>query len=64
MLGLSNRSDISVERRRAERELFFWTAFMTLKLILVGTLVLYTVVSIIAGELPGGELLLRSLSGG
>jgi hypothetical protein len=64
VLSLPHRPTIPIEDRWAERKLFFWTAFMALKLILISTLVLCAVVSLIAGELPGVDLLLRSLSGG
>lgn len=58
----------SIAQRKAERELFFWTAFKALKLILSTTAVLYLVahivVSLVTNELAGGELvhLTNSLS--
>ena len=51
----------SVKARRAERELFFWTAQQGLGLVVRGALVLYSIVSLIEGHLPGLDLLLRSL---
>jgi hypothetical protein len=48
-----------IEARRAERELFFWTARQTLKLVVLAALVIYLVVSLVEGRLPGSELLLR-----
>lgn len=51
-----------IEVRRAERELFFWTASEAIRLVTKGVLVAYVLVSLIEGELPGGDLLLRSLS--
>lgn len=62
MLARPARRQPSLARRRAERELFFWTAFMALKLVLAGALVVYVVVALIAGELPGDELL-RAVGG-
>jgi len=52
-----NQRQTSLARRRKERELFFWTAFMALKLILASALVLYVVVALIDNEVPGRELL-------
>lgn len=43
----------SVELRRAERELFFWTARQMLKLIALAAMTIYFVVSLIQGE-PAG----------
>lgn len=63
MLGPSDRPHTPIEKRKAERELFFWTAFQALKLIVTVALVVYIVISLIDGELPGGGLLLRSLGG-
>jgi hypothetical protein len=51
----------SVEARRAERELFFWTAHQWLRLVVLVALVLYSIVSLIEGHVPGLDLLLRSL---
>ena len=51
----------SVEARRAERELFFWTAHQGLRLVVLFALVLYSIVSLIEGHVPGLDLLLRSL---
>jgi hypothetical protein len=48
-----------IRDRRAERELFFWTAREALKLVLFVALVVYVVVSIVNGRLPGAEMLLR-----
>jgi hypothetical protein len=45
--------------RRAERELFFWTAHEALKLVLFAALVIYIVISVVQGRLPGAEMLLR-----
>jgi hypothetical protein len=54
-----HRAQASVEERRAERELFFWTAFAILRLVVA----VYLVVSLIEGEWPLRDLLLRSLGG-
>ena len=51
-----------IEARREERELFFWTASEAIRLVAKSVLVAYVLVSLIAGELPGGELLLRAFS--
>jgi hypothetical protein len=63
VLGPPHRPHTPIEQRKAERELFFWTAFQALKLIVTVALVVYIVISLIEGELPGGDLLLRSLGG-
>jgi hypothetical protein len=49
----------SIRNRRAERELFFWTAREALKLVLFAALVVYVVVSVVQGRLPGAEMFLR-----
>jgi hypothetical protein len=59
---LRHRARTSVQERRAERELFFWTAFTGIKLIVVAVLAAYIIVSLITGEWPIRDLLLRSLS--
>jgi hypothetical protein len=58
----------SLKTRRAERELFFWTVAealdlgrQTLRLLLLAALVIYAIVSLIEGRLPGVESILRSL---
>lgn len=62
LLLLRHRGDTSVQERRAERELFFWTAFTAIKLIVVAVLAAYAIVSLITGEWPLRDLLLKSLS--
>jgi hypothetical protein len=42
----------SIQRRRAERELFFWTARQALQLILFAAFVIYVVVAMIEGRVP------------
>jgi hypothetical protein len=59
-----NRTHTSVQRRRAERELFFWTAFSALKLVVAVVVAIYIIVSLIAGDWPIRDLLARSLAGG
>lgn len=59
---LRNRAHTSVQERKAERELFFWTAFTAIKLIVFAVLAAYVIVSLITGEWPIRDLLLRSLS--
>jgi hypothetical protein len=50
-----------IEARRAERELFFWTARQTLKLVIFAALTAYLVMSLAEGRLPGAQLLIRYL---
>jgi hypothetical protein len=50
-----------IEERRAERELFFWTARQAIKLVLLVAVAGYVVVSLIEGRIPGSEVLLRVL---
>jgi hypothetical protein len=60
-VGLPSRARTPIEVRRAERELFFWTARQTIKLVLFAALAVYVVVSLAEGQFPGSELLLRLL---
>jgi hypothetical protein len=60
-VGLPHKARAPIDVRRAERELFFWTARQTIKLVLFAAVAVYVVVSLIEGELPGGQLLLRVL---
>lgn len=46
-----------LQLRRAERELFFWTAREWLKLIALLALTVYFVIELVHGRLPGTELL-------
>lgn len=57
----AERKRRSIELRRAERELFFWTARQALKLVVLAALTAYLLVSLVEGRLPGGQLLLRHL---
>jgi hypothetical protein len=57
----SRRARQPIEVRKAERELFFWTAYQTLKLVILASLTAYLVVSLFEGRVPGGELLVRYL---
>jgi hypothetical protein len=61
---LRHRPQTPVQERKAERELFFWTAFTALKLIIAVVVVAYLIVSLIAGDWPIRDLLVRSLSDG
>jgi hypothetical protein len=54
-----HRSRLPIKDRRAERELFFWTAQQTLKLVMLAALTVYAVVALVEGRLPGAELLLH-----
>jgi hypothetical protein len=58
-VGLPHRTRTPIEVRRAERELFFWTARQTIKLVLFAAIAVYVVVSLVRGQVPGGGLLLR-----
>jgi hypothetical protein len=58
-VGLPHKARTPIEVRRAERELFFWTARQAIKLVLFAALAVYVVVSLVRGQLPGGGLLLR-----
>lgn len=60
-MGLPHRARTPIEVRRAERELFFWTARQTIKLVLFAAVAVYVVVSLVQGQFPGSELLLRVL---
>jgi hypothetical protein len=50
-----------IKTRREERELFFWTASQILRLVGFTALVVYSIVSLIEGDIPGADMLLRSL---
>jgi hypothetical protein len=58
-VALPHKARTPIEVRKAERELFFWTAHQTVKLVVLIALAVYVVVSLIQGEIPGRELLLR-----
>jgi hypothetical protein len=60
-VGLPHRTRTPIEVRRAERELFFWTARQTVKLVLFAALAAYVVVSLVRGQFPGAGLLVRLL---
>lgn len=60
-MALLRRARTPIEVRRAERELFFWTARQTVKLVVLVAIAAYLVVSLLQGRIPGGELLLRVL---
>jgi hypothetical protein len=60
-VALLQRARTPIEVRKAERELFFWTARQTLKLVVLAALAAYMVVSLLQGRIPGSELLLRVL---
>jgi hypothetical protein len=48
-----------LERRRAERELFFWTAFTALRLVAAVAIVVYLIVLLIEGHVTAEGLLTR-----
>jgi hypothetical protein len=58
---LRHRARTPIEVRRAERELFFWTARQTVKLVVLAALAVYVVISLIEGQLPGSDLLVRAM---
>lgn len=60
-MAFLHRARTPIEVRRAERELFFWTARQTLKLVVLAAVAAYVVVSLVRGQIPGSELLLRVL---
>lgn len=60
-MALLRRARTPIEVRRAERELFFWTARQTVKLVVLAAIAAYLVVSLLQGRIPGSELLLRVL---
>jgi hypothetical protein len=51
----------TIQERRAERELLFWTIEKALKNIALAAFTVYSVVSLIQGQMPGAELLSRVL---
>jgi hypothetical protein len=56
-----DRPRLSVEQRRAERELFFWTAFTALKLLAATAFVLALVLALLQGRGPIPDVLIRLL---
>jgi hypothetical protein len=60
-VALPQRARTPIEVRKAERELFFWTAHQVLKLVALVALVAYLIVSLLQGQLPGAQLLQRVL---
>jgi hypothetical protein len=61
VMASTHRARTPIEVRRAERELFFWTARQTLQLVVLAAVVVYVIVSLLRGHIPGSELLLRVL---
>jgi hypothetical protein len=53
----------AIERRWEERRMFFWTVRQTLLCVVLVALTVYFVVSLLHGEPPGADLLLRYLGG-
>jgi hypothetical protein len=58
----------SIQERKEERELFFWTADKTLQtvrralgLVIFAAIAAYVVITLAKGQFPGGTLLLRYL---
>lgn len=62
-MGPNTRQRVSIEVRRAERELFFWTAREALRLVILLATVTYFVVSLVDGRLPGAAQVLRAIGG-
>lgn len=52
-----------IAERRAERELFFWTASMTLRLVAAIACTAYLVVAVAHGEMPAVDPLLKAIGG-
>jgi hypothetical protein len=61
LVALLQRPRTPIDVRKAERELFFWTARQTVKLVVLAAFAAYVVVSLAQGRIPGSELLLRVL---
>jgi hypothetical protein len=59
MEGRSGHDRGPLERRRAERELFFWTAFTALRLVAATAIVVYLIVLLVEGHMPVQGLLSR-----
>jgi hypothetical protein len=59
----ARRQRAPIEDRRAERELFFWTARETLKLVVLVAATVYMVVSLAHGRLPVEHELVELLGG-
>jgi hypothetical protein len=53
----------AIDRRWKERRMFFWTVRQTLLCVALVALTVHFVVSLLQGELPGADLLLRYLGG-
>lgn len=53
-----------ISERRDERELFFWTATMTLRLVAAVACTAYLVVALAHGEMPAVDRVLDALTGG
>lgn len=60
-MALLHRARTPIEVRRAERELFFWTARQTIRLVVLAALAVYVVISLLRGQIPGSELLVHVL---
>jgi hypothetical protein len=60
-VALLQRARTPIEVRRAERELFFWTARQAVKLVVLAAVAVYVVASLLHGRIPGSELLVRIL---
>jgi hypothetical protein len=62
-LGPPDHRRRTIEHRRLERQLFFWTVRQTLLCVVLLALTVYFVVSLIQGQSPSADLLLRDLGG-
>jgi hypothetical protein len=60
-MASTHRARTPIEVRRAERELFFWTARQAIALAVLAAVAVYVIVSLLRGHIPGSELLLRVL---
>jgi hypothetical protein len=57
------RPQAPITDRKAERELFFWTAFQTLRLLVTTALAIYLILTLIEHGSLMENLLIRSLRG-
>ncbi len=60
-MGPNRHNRPPVEDRRNERDLFFWTAQQSLRLILAVAITLYVIVSLLNGETPVIDQLVKVL---
>jgi len=59
----TNKHITTIEDRLAERALFFWTVREGLRLVLFAAVVVYVVLSLVDGRVPGVEVLTQLVHG-